>query len=108
MAYHDIMKATLVARERIAFSDTEVVEMVVWRVPIPVPPTTHGFKYRLVYVENGERVLGYDNERGKGDHRHFRDQEYALEFETIDKLLSQFVDEVEYFRAKRSLPWIST
>ena len=108
MAYHAIMKAALVARERIAYSDTEVVEMVVWRVPTPVPPTAHGFKYRFVYVENGERVLGYDNERGKGDHRHYRDQESPLEFDTIDSLLLQFVDEVEYFRAKRSLPWIST
>jgi len=37
-------------------------------VPTPVPPTTHGFKYRLVYIVNGVRVVGFDNERGKGDH----------------------------------------
>ena len=49
--------------------------MVVWRVPDPVPPSGHRFKYRLVYVESGRRVVGFDNERGKGDHKHFGDQE---------------------------------
>lgn len=47
----------------------DLMEMVVWRVPKPVPPCGHCFKYRLVYVVNGTRVIGYDNERGKGDHR---------------------------------------
>jgi len=36
----------------------------------PVPPCTHCYKYRLVYIVDGVKVLGYDNERGKGDHRH--------------------------------------
>jgi hypothetical protein len=26
--------------------------------------------YRLALVVDGERVIGYDNERGKGDHKH--------------------------------------
>jgi hypothetical protein len=38
------------------------VEIVIWRVPRPVPPSGHPFKYRLVYVAGGERVVGYDNE----------------------------------------------
>jgi tRNA (Thr-GGU) A37 N-methylase len=38
--------------------------------PQAVPPSTHAFKYRLAYVVGGECVLRYDNERGKGDHRH--------------------------------------
>ena len=50
------------------------VEIIVWQVPKPVPPSGHPFKYRLVYVVKGKRVVGYDNERGKGDHRHVGDR----------------------------------
>ena len=61
------MKAQLLIRERVVYADGSLVEMVLWRVPKPVPPSKHGFKYRLVYIIAGKRALGYDNERGKGD-----------------------------------------
>lgn len=61
--------ARLVLRTRTALHGG-VVEMVVWQVPEAVPPLLHGFKYRLVFDRAGERVVGYDNERGKGDHKH--------------------------------------
>ena len=60
-----------------------VVEMVVWRVPQPVPPSAHGFKYRLVFVREGQRLVGYDNERGKGDHKHLRDVQVNYTFVDI-------------------------
>lgn len=66
MAWSAIMKATLLLHERVAFDDGSFAELVLWRVPEPVPPTDHGFKYRLAYIVDGERVVGYDNERGKG------------------------------------------
>lgn len=94
------MKGELVIRERLIFSDQSLVEMVVWRVPTPVPPTEHGFKYRLVYIIDGRRVLGYDNERGKGDHRHIHDREEAFDFVSIDDLLERFVAEVEEMRSR--------
>jgi hypothetical protein len=99
MACYAIMRAELVIRERLIFPDQSLVEMVVWRVPTPVPPTQHGFKYRLVYIVNGRRVLGYDNERGKGDHRHIDDREEAFDFVSIDNLLDRFVAEVEEMRS---------
>jgi Family of unknown function (DUF6516) len=92
------MKAKLVVRERIVYSQAELVEMVVWELPAPVPPSKHLFKYRLVYVVKGVRVLGYDNERGKGDHKHLGNQETSLTFTTIDSLLQDFVTEVELLR----------
>ena len=95
------MKATLLIRERVVYPDGELVEMVVWQVPQSVPPTEHGFKYRLVYIVEGERILGYDNERGKGDHRHFRGDEEPMEFRSIDELLQRFVSEVEAMRRGR-------
>jgi hypothetical protein len=72
-----------------------VVELVVWRVPQPVPPSEHGFKYRLVYVVDGARLVGYDNERGKGDHRHLGARELAYQFVDVQTLLADFMADVE-------------
>lgn len=71
------------------------VEMVVWQVPTPVEPCLHSFKYRLVYIVNGARVIGYDNERGKGDHRHFGDREVAYRFMGVEQLVADFMADVE-------------
>lgn len=35
-----------------------------------VDATEHGYKYSSVYVVDGIRVLGFDNECGKGDQCH--------------------------------------
>jgi hypothetical protein len=94
------MKAELLIRERFVFPDGSLAEMVVWRVPEPVPPTIHGFKYSLVYVIAGERVVGFDNERGKGDHRHLRDRELPYAFVSVDRLLDDFVAAVDEVRSK--------
>ena len=74
-----------------------VVEMVVWQVPKPVPPSEHAFKYRLVYLKNEQRVVGYDNERGKGDHKHLGDVEAAYRFVDIETLMADFLRDVEVF-----------
>ena len=86
--------ALLVPRTRTA-AYGGVVEMVVWHVPLPVPPSTHSFKYRLVFLRDGHRVLGYDNERGKGDHRHIQGDELAYGFVDVDTLLRDFLNDVE-------------
>ena len=95
------MKATLLIRERYVYDDGAFAEMVVWRVPAPVLRSRHRFKYRLAYVERGKRIVGYDNERGKGDHRHFAGREEAFAFESIDALLTRFVAEVEAWRKRK-------
>ena len=64
----------------------------------PVPPTTHGYKYRLVYIVAGQRVIGFDNERGKGKHRHNENMEYPYEFVGIDLLIEDFLLEVETWK----------
>ncbi len=92
------MEAALLIRERIVYEDGCLVEMVVWRLPTPAPPSSRWFKYRLVYVVGGQRVLGYDNERGKGDHRHFAGREEPFPFLSIENLLERFIAEVEAMR----------
>ena len=66
-------------------------QLVVWRVPTPVPPTEHGFKYRAVYAKDGVRIVGFDNERGKGDHCHLDGQEMPYTFTGVGPLVEDFI-----------------
>jgi Family of unknown function (DUF6516) len=84
------MKATELLRTRIAYSETAFAELALWRVPKPVAGSTHEFKYRLAYVVEGVCVVRYDNEAGKGDHRHAGSVERAYRFTTPVKLLEDF------------------
>ena len=94
------MKAELITRFRDIADDGTGLEMVVWRVPDPVPPSGHRFKYRLVCVESGRRVVGFDNERGKGDHKHFGDREEPYTFVDVDRLIDDFIQEVERWKSE--------
>lgn len=88
------MKATLIHRFMQAYRKGRI-EGMVWKVPEPVAPTRHGYKYRLVYIVNGERIVGYDNERGKGDHRHIRGRETPYRFIDVPSLINDFIKDVE-------------
>jgi Family of unknown function (DUF6516) len=92
------MKAELLFHERIDYDDGSIVEMKIWRVPSPVPPTTHGVKYSLFYGRPGVRDVGYDNERGKGDHRHFKGAETPYVFSTVEQLMNDFWFDVRSLR----------
>ncbi len=81
------MKAELLFHQRIHYDDGAIVEMVLWRVASPVPPSVHGLKYSLFYGRQGIRELGYDNERGKGDHRHFKGAVTSYEFTSVEQLV---------------------
>jgi hypothetical protein len=75
--------------------------MVLWRVPLPVPPSEHGLKYSLFYGRPGVREVGYDNERGKGDHRHFQGIETPYDFRSVEQLMADFWFDVHGSRGKR-------
>ena len=89
--------AVAILKERIRVGDDRFVEIVIWSVPRPIPPTTHGYKYRLAFVVGETCVVRYDNERGKGDHKHIGALEAACEFTTFDQLLEDFWADVERF-----------
>lgn len=89
------MKAMLLQRSRTNVGGNAFIEMVVWRVPSPVPGSSHPYKYRLALVIDGECVLRYDNERGKGDHRHMQGREEPVEFESLVALLGAFETDAE-------------
>jgi hypothetical protein len=95
------MKAELLLRTRLILSETAFVEIVVWRVPEPVRGSRHDFKYRLALVAEEVCVLRYDNEAGKGDHKHVGGQEIPFAFTTLERLQEDFWDDVEAWRARR-------
>ena len=66
------------------FADGYILQIRIWHVPGPVPPSEHRFKYALFYGVPGAREVLYDNERGKGDHRHYGDHEESYAFTDIE------------------------
>lgn len=95
------MRAELLFQYRFDYDDGAIVEMVIWRVPRPVPPSVRDIKYRWFYGQAGIRMVGYDNERGKGDHRHFRGVETAYVFTTVDQLMDDFWADVDGLRGAK-------
>ena len=88
------MQAVQLVRTRIAFSASAFAELVLWQLPEPVAGSAHGYKYRLAYVVNGICVLRYDNEAGKGDHRHFDGKESLYKFSTPEQLIADFQHDI--------------
>ena len=84
------MNAVELVRTRNTYSEAAFAELVLWQVPKPVAGSTHRFKYRLAYVVRDVCVLRYDNEVGKGDHRHYGDKESIYKFTTPDQLVADF------------------
>jgi len=89
------MKAVKLIHTRIIYSESAFAELVLWRLPKPVIDSPHEFKYRLAYVVRRECVLRYDNESGKGDHRHFGGKESIYAFSTPDQLIADFQEDIE-------------
>lgn len=89
------MSARALIQAKEVRNDGSTVELVVWELPRPVPPCQHFYKYRLYYGVSGVCRVRYDNERGKGDHRHLGDTEVPYVFTTLERLLADFQRDVE-------------
>ncbi|NJD38140.1 MAG: hypothetical protein FIA89_07425 [Geobacter sp.] len=73
-----------------------IIEVVVWHLSEPLPGSNHPYKYRLFYGNtDGSCIVRYDNERGKGDHRHVADKEEPYTFSTLLRLIEEFEAETE-------------
>jgi hypothetical protein len=94
------VKAELLRRQKAVLSDGAILELVIWRAPQPVEGSRHSYKYRLFYGRAGERIVGYDNERTKGDHRHLDGKEEPYAFSTVENLVRDFLADVEKRRMK--------
>lgn len=93
-------KAHLFRHEKYADRFGNTAEIKIWIVPASVHHP-NGVKYSLVYVVNGERVLGFDNERGKGDHIHLDGVELPYMFRSVGSLLGDFLQAVNEWKERR-------
>ncbi len=93
------MEATPVIRFKEVRADGTIVQVVVWQLPRASDDRPHRLKYRLKYRlycgRDGRCLVRYDNETGKGDHRHYGDREEAYRFSTLDQLLADFDADVQ-------------
>ncbi|WP_456330183.1 toxin-antitoxin system TumE family protein [Archaeoglobus sp.] len=89
--------AELLVNRRITNDHGDIIQVRIWRVP-KSDDFPEGVKYSMVYIrvkgEKYERVLGYDNERGKGHHKHFFGEELPIKYTGIDKLVEMFFEDV--------------
>ena len=84
------MKAELIENRKVVLESGAIVQIRIWRLPQTNPERPHGLKYSLFYGRPGERIVGYDNEAGKEDHRHYRDLEEPYAFVSFRQLVLDF------------------
>ena len=89
------MKTELIFHQKVNDEKGGTVEIKIWKLPEATEDKLHGFRYSLVYILNGRRVLGYDNGERKGDHRHYEKKEEPYQFESIDKLFEDFCQDLK-------------
>jgi hypothetical protein len=96
------MKARELLNRRVPVTEQAFAELVLWKVPEPVSGSAHRYKYRLAFVVAGDCVLRYDNEAGKGDHKHVRGKEVKYRFVSADKLVAEFFEDVRRLQNENS------
>ncbi len=92
------MKARRIFHDKAILPDGAIVEMTIWQLPETSVERPHGLKYSLYFGRHGKRLVGYDNERGKGDHQHVLEMEYGYAFIDVDTLVAGFLADVERIR----------
>jgi hypothetical protein len=95
------MDAEPLLAERLVLDEWSFVEMVVWQLAQPIEGCRHDLKYRLAYVVKGVCVVRYDNEAGKGDHRHMGGRESPYRFRSLDNLQTDFWSDVAQWEVSK-------
>ena len=96
-------KAKLIYRSKLIYPDGAVREMIIWQLPQKSLGTLHDLKYRLYYDDvKGRSLVRYDNETGKGDHKHINNKEEVYHFSTVEKLVEDFQKDINKFRRKNN------
>jgi len=95
------VKGKLVRHIKVREDTGNITEVKMWRVN-PSFDKPHGYKYSLVYIVKGKRVIGYDNAEGKGDHRHYGDKEEVYTFKSVDELFEDFYNDIKRVKKHES------
>ena len=89
------MNAELIFRRKEA-RDGYIREMVVWRLPQPISGCRHLLKYRFYFgTSDGTCLVRYDNERGKGDHKHIDGTECPYLFNNLESAFADFLTDIQ-------------
>jgi Family of unknown function (DUF6516) len=91
------MKADLIFRQRVDLREGTFKEIVIWKVPKPLPGSAHSYKYRMALIEGNICVLRYDNEARKGAHLHIGAIEEPYTFTNIEQLLDDLEDSIRRY-----------
>lgn len=94
-------RARLIDSFKTVYDNGDIVEMKAWKVENSAQ-YPEGVRYSLVFIHNGERLLGYDNYEGKGHHKHIEGKEVKIEFISVEELKRQFENECEKLSKKIS------
>ena len=92
------MKAAKIFYDKVIFSDGAIVHMIIWQLPRSTQERPHGLKYSLFYGGQDGHIVGYDNESGKGDHKHIRDVQTRYKFVNVEAMVTDFLADVERIR----------
>ena len=92
------MKAKRLFYDKATLPDGSIVEMTIWQLPHATAERAHGLKYSLFYGRDGKRLVAYDNELGKGDHKHIGEEESRYRFVSVERLISDFLRDVDKAR----------
>jgi hypothetical protein len=90
-------KAALLLDEKVVLADGAIMELVIWRLPRATPDRPHGLKFRLYFGRAGECLVRYDNESGKGDHRHIKGREESYRFISVARLRQDFEADIKKY-----------
>ena len=98
-------KAKLIYRAKKVYPDGSIKEMVIWQLPQGTKERPHGLKYRLYYgTADGKCLVRYDNEKGKGDHRHAKGKETIYRFTDIETLVADFQRDIDRIKDRNDEP----
>lgn len=87
-------RARLILDRKQVLANGAIIQIKVWALPRTSRERPHGLKYSLFYGRPGERIVGYDNEAGKGDHRHYRGGEEPYGFRSLEAMIEDFETDV--------------
>lgn len=92
------MPAVELMNRRIQIADNAFATIRILQVAPAILGSKHQYKYSLAYIVEGVCVMRYDNERGKGDHKHIGDREYPVLFTSIENLIASFQNDISLLR----------
>jgi hypothetical protein len=89
------MNARLLLRERHILGESRFAEIVIWQLPRLLPGSAHNYKYRLAFIVDEVCMIRFDNEAGKGDHKHVNNLETYYGFTNLPQLVADFWNEID-------------